>query len=200
MQLNKFYFENFYFFTKHINEQIGKNVLKFKKIAIVYNETHINDLEKFLIIKNFCKNNNIKLYILDNLIIAYRFNLDGIVLSHNNKRVLPFNKILSKKKFKIIGKVHNQRDYYFKTRQKCENIILSPIFTNKKYTDSQLLGVIKFNLITKDWGKNLFALGGVNNSNSSKLKVTKIQGYGFNNFINYPKIKKPVLFFTKGRA
>jgi len=70
MQLNKFYTENFYFFTSYINEQMCKNVLKFKNIAIIYNETSINDLKNFLTIKKFCKNYNIKLYILDNLKIA----------------------------------------------------------------------------------------------------------------------------------
>jgi len=151
MQLNKFYSENFYFFTSHINEQISKNVLKFRNIALVYNETSINDLKNFLIIKKFCKYNNIKLYILDNIRIAYKFNLDGIVLSHNNKRVVFSNKITCKKEFKIIGKVHNQREYYFKIKQNCKNIILSPIFANKKYTNYQLLGAVKFNLISNHW-------------------------------------------------
>jgi len=200
MQLNKFYSENFYFFTSHINEQISKNVLKFRNIALVYNETSVNDLKNFLIIKKFCKYNNIKLYILDNIRIAYQFNLDGIVLSHNNKSLIFSNKITCKKEFKIIGKVHNQKEYYFKIKQNCKNIILSPIFSNKKYTSSQLLGVVKFNLISKNWRASIFALGGVNLSNFRRIKETKAQGLGFNNFINDPKIKKPVYFFCSRRA
>jgi len=200
MQLNKFYSENFYLFTSYINEQISKNVLKFQNIAVVYNETSVNDLKNFLIIKKFCKNNNIKLYIIDNLRIAYQFNLDGIVLSHNNKRLIFLNKITFKKEFKIIGKVHNQREYYFKIKQNCTNIILSPIFSNKKYTNNQLLKVVKFNLISNHWRENTFAMGGINSSNFKRMKETKAQGFGFNNFINSPQIKKPVLFFNKGRA
>jgi thiamine monophosphate synthase len=199
MQLNKFYSENFYFFTSYINEQISKNVLKFKNIAVVYNETSVNDLKNFLIIKKFCKYNNLKLYIIDNLRVAYQFNLDGIVLSHNNKRAIFLNKINYKKEFKIIGKVHNQREYYFKKRQNCKNIILSPIFSNKKYTNNQLLGVVKFNLISKDWRENAFAMGGINLSNFKRIKETKAQGIGFNNFINN-QIKKPALYFIRGRA
>jgi len=194
MQLNKFYSENFYFFTSYINEQISKNVLKFKNIAIVYNETSVNDLKNFLIIKKFCEFNNLKLYILDNLRAAYQFNLDGIVLSHTNKRLIFLNKITFKKKFKVIGKVHNQREYYFKIKQNCKNIILSPIFSNKKYTNNQLLGVVKFNLISNHWQENTFAMGGINSSNFKRIKKTKINGIGFNNFINNPEIKKPVLF------
>jgi thiamine monophosphate synthase len=200
MQLNKFYSENFYFFTSYINEQISKNVLKFQNIALVYNETSVNDLKKFLVIKKFCKYNNIKLYILDNLKIAYQFNLDGIILSHNNKRAIFLNKITCKKEFKIIGKVHNQREYYFKIKQNCQNIILSPIFSNKKYTNYQLLGVVKFNLISKNWHESMFAMGGINFLNSRRIKETKVQGIGFNNLINKSKIKKPALFFIKGRA
>jgi len=200
MQLNKFYTENFYFFTSYINEQMCKNVLKFKNIAIIYNETSINDLKNFLTIKKFCKNYNIKLYILDNLKIAYQYNLDGIVLSHNNKRVILFNKLTSKKEFKIIGKVHNQREYYFKSKQNCTSIILSPIFANGKYSKNQLLGLIKFNLISYRWNERTFALGGINSSNFKRIRETKTLGFGFNNFINELKIKKPVLFFNKGRA
>jgi len=200
MQLNKFYSENFYFFTSYINEQISKNVLKFQNIALVYNETSINDLKNFLVIKKFCKYNNIKLYILDNIRIAYQFNLDGIVLSHNNKSLIFSNKITCKKEFKIIGKVHNQKEYYFKIKQNCKNIILSPIFSNKKYTNNQLLGVVKFNLISNHWRGNIFAMGGINLSNFRRIKETKVQGIGFNNLINKPEIKKPALYFIRGRV
>ena len=200
MQLNKFYSENFYFFTSYINEQISKNVLKFQNIALVYNETSVNDLKNFLIIKKFCKYNNIKLYILDSLRIAYQFKLDGIILSHNNKKVVFSNKITCKKEFKIIGKVHNQREYYFKIKQNCKNIILSPIFANKKYTNYQLLGVVKFNLISKNWRENTFAMGGVNLSNFRRIKESKVQGIGFNNLVNNPEIKKPALYLIRGRV
>jgi thiamine monophosphate synthase len=200
MQLNKFYSENFYFFTSHINEQISKNVLKFKNIAIVYNETSVNDLKNFLIIKKFCKYNNLKLYILDNLRIAYQFNLDGIVLSHTNRRLIFLNKITCKKEFKIIGKVHNQREYYFKKRQNCKSIILSPIFSNKKYTNNRLLGVVKFNLISNHWCENTFAMGGINSSNFKRIKETKALGICFNSFMISPEIKKPALYFRRGRV
>jgi len=200
MQLNKFYSENFYFFTSHINEQISKNVLKFKNIAIVYNETSVNDLKNFLIIKKFCKYNNLKLYILDNLRIAYQFNLDGIVLSHTNRQLIFLNKITYKKEFKIIGKVHNQREYYFKKRQNCKSIILSPIFSNKKYTNNCLLGVVKFNLISNHWRENTFAMGGINSSNFKRIKETKALGIGFNSFMISPEIKKPALYFIRGRV
>ena len=86
MQFNKFYQEKFYFFTTYINEQMIKNVVKFKNIAIIYNNKYIDNENNFLNIKKFCKNNNIKFFILDNFRLAVKYKLDGIILSHNNKR------------------------------------------------------------------------------------------------------------------
>ena len=51
MQFNKFYQEKFYFFTTYINEQIIKNVVKFKNIAIIYNNKYIDNENNFLNIK-----------------------------------------------------------------------------------------------------------------------------------------------------
>jgi thiamine monophosphate synthase len=200
MQLNKVYSDNFYFFTDYINEQICKDVVKFKNIAIIYNHSTIIDFKNFLAIKNFCKFKNIKFYILDNLKIAKKFNLDGLVLSHSNKNVSYLGGIIFKKNFQIIGKVHNQKEYYFKIKQNCKNIILSPIFKNRKYKNHQLLGIIKFNLLSKNWKENIYALGGINLSNLQNLQMTKIKGFGFNNLLKTPKIKKPVLFFTRERV
>ena len=202
MLLRRFYSEKFYFFTDYINEQICKNVLKFDNIVIVYNQVSIIDLNKFVTIKNFCKSNNIKLYILDNLKVAQKFNLDGVVLSHNNYKVSYLISANSKKNnFKIIGKAHNQKEYYFKKKQNCQNIILSSVFKNKKYKDHQLLGIIKFNLLSKNWKNNVFALGGINLVNFKKLQMTKIKGFAFNSLItNNPQIKKPVLFFRRERV
>jgi len=198
MLLQKSYFENYYFFTNFINEQISKNLLNFYNLTIVYNESKIIDLKKFLIIKKFCKYYNIKLYILDNLKIAQKYKLDGLVLSHNNYKVSYLaSTTLKKNNFKIIGKVHNQKEYYFKQQQKCKNIILSPIFKNNKYKNHQLLGIIKFNLLSMNWKKNIYALGGINYLNLKNLQMTKIRGFAFNNLIYNTQIKNPLFPFLK---
>jgi hypothetical protein len=46
MQFNKLYQENFFFFTTYINEEISKNVVKFKNIAIIYNNKYIDNEKK----------------------------------------------------------------------------------------------------------------------------------------------------------
>lgn len=193
MQFNKFYQEKFYFFTTYINEQMIKNVVKFKNIAIIYNNKYIDNENNFLNIKNFCKSNNIKFFILDNLKLAIKHKLDGIILSHNNKRAY-LNVNNYKKNFKIIGKAHSQNEYSFKIKQNCTAIFLSPIFQSLKYNTSKILSINKFNQISKDWKTNIYALGGINFENIRKVRMTKAKGIGFTSLVLNYKIKKPVLF------
>ena len=193
MQFNKFYQENFYFFTTYINEQMIKNVVKFKNIAIIYNNKYIDNENNFLKIKNFCKENHIKFYIIDNLKLAIKYKLDGIILSKEN-RTNQHKFCNHKKNFKILGKVQNQIEIYFKIKQNCNYIILSAIFENPKYKQYNILNVTKFNLISNNWAQKLIALGGINEKNLNKIKMTKASGIGFMRFILSSKIKKPVFF------
>jgi thiamine monophosphate synthase len=193
MQFNKLYKENFFFFTTYINEEISKNVVKFKNIAIIYNNKYIENENNFLKIKNFCRKNNIKFFIIDDLKLAIKYKLDGIILSNKNKS--NYHKFFNhQKNLRILGKVQSQIDLYFKIKQNCNYIILSPIFENTKYKENKILKVIKFNLISNNWGQKLIALGGVNQKNLNKIKMTKASGIGFMRFISSPEIKKPVLF------
>lgn len=194
MRFNKLYQENFFFFTTNINEEIGKNVVKFKNVAIIYNNKYIENENNFFKILNFCKSNNIKFFIVDNLRLAIKYKLDGLVISNNNKHTyLNINNY--KKNFKIIGKVHTQNEYYFKIKQNCTTVFLSPIFKNLKYNASKILTVSKFNQISKDWTINVCALGGINLDNIKKIKMTKAKGVGFTSLILDQKTKKPVLFY-----
>jgi thiamine-phosphate pyrophosphorylase len=194
MQFNKCYQENFYFFTTYINEQIIKNVVKFKNIAIIYNNKYIINENNFLEIKNFCKINNIKFFIVDNLRLAIKYKLDGLIISHDNKSTY-LNVSNYKKNFKIIGKAHSQNEYFFKIKQNCTAVLLSPIFQNLKYNTSKILTINKFNQMSKNWKIDVYALGGINFENIKKIKMTKAKGVGFISLISNLKIKKPALFF-----
>lgn len=199
MNFNKLYKEEFYLFLEEFNEKLVKNINKFSNLAIIYNHKVINDYVNFISLRNFCKKNNINLYILDNFEVFIKFKLSGIVLSHFNKNY-PF-KITNYKKnnIKIIGKAHTQMDYYFKKKQNCTSIFLSPVFNNNKYNTTQILGVTKFNIISANWKLKILALGGINLSNINKIRLTQSIGIGFTSFIYSPQIKKPVLF-NKGRV
>jgi thiamine-phosphate pyrophosphorylase len=189
-----FYVPNIFYFAEDIDETISKNIKKFKNIAIVY-QNPILDIQKFLYIKNFCKKHSIKLYIIDNFKLSIKYKLNGIVISHSNKRNILQNNFTCKRiNFLMMGKAHNQIDYSFKEKQFCHKIFLSPLFSTKKYKGSKILNIHKFNLISMNWKKNLYALGGINYKNYKKIKLTKSLGFGFSGFINEPQIKKPTYF------
>jgi thiamine monophosphate synthase len=161
--------------------------------VIVYNQSYIADSAQFTEIRKFCKKNNIKFFILDNYKLALKYDLNGLVLSHNNK-THSHSKLICKKNFTFVGKVHNQNDYYVKYHQNCSKIILSPVFKNEKYSYNKLLKINKFNLITRYWKKEIYALGGINLENLKQIKMTKSKGIGFSRAVFKPQIKKPVFY------
>lgn len=202
MNLNTSYYENFYFFTNRLTNENKKNIIKFKNLSVIYiNNELTENYEEFIDILKFCKNKKIKIYYKDDVRKALKYNLNGVYLSGSNKKFLFLINNLNKKlNFKIIGGAHNQNEYFFKKKQMCEDVFFSPLFKNEKYNQSQILNICKFNLMSKEWRCNLFALGGVNSFNLKKVSMTKSQGAGFVSFMSDFKIKKPVYFFKNRRA
>ena len=143
----------------------------------------------------FCKKNNIKLYITNNYRLAIKIKADGMLINNKFKHKL----IISYKRnnFKIVVGVHSQQEYYIKTKENFENLIVSPIFYNDKYSINKILNAIKFNLLTLNWKKRKYALGGINLNNLKRAYLTTSYGVGFASLINDPKIKKPVCFFNR---
>lgn len=172
-----------------INEFIKFNILKIINVNIIYDNYDFSK-KVFLDIKNFCKKYNLNLFIKDNYQAAIKFNLAGLVISHTNKKILGYgNPLCNKQKIKIIGKIHNQKDFFLKKQQKCERVIFSPIFLTKKYSSNQILNINKFNLISKNWNVKIFALGGINIKNISQLKMLNINGFVIKSFVLDPNIK-----------
>ena len=194
--LNKNYIENFFFFADQINTEIIKQILKFKNISIIYNTLNQSeDLKKIKQIQIFCKKNNIKLYITNNYRLAIKIKADGMLINNKFKHKL----IISYKRnnFKIVVGVHSQQEYYIKKKESFESLIVSPIFYNAKYSINKILNTIKFNLLTLNWQKRKYALGGINLNNLKKAYLTTSYGVGFASLINDRKIKKPVCFFNR---
>lgn len=191
------YTDRFFFFTDKLNLIDEKQINKFKNLSIVYNVAKNNlNINEFLKIKKFCRKKKIKIYFPDNIKIAIKLGADGLFISStNNKIYQPF-----KSSFKIIGSVHSQKEFYFKSKQKCNAIFLSPIFNNLKYSANKILGLTRFNLISLYWKSNLIALGGINENNFNKIKYTKCCAIGFISWPQRFKIKKPVYFFKSARA
>jgi thiamine-phosphate pyrophosphorylase len=172
-----------YILIQNLNENNIKNIKKFANIKIIYNNEEFNDvsLKECKKIKHFCKINKIQFYIINNYKIALSMKADGIFLSALNKK-LNLNEFVYKN-FQIIGSAHNQLEYYFKNKQKCEIIILSPIFFNPKYSKNKILGPTKFNLISLGWSTNLCAMGGITNENMKLVNLTKAKSVAFKRLV-----------------
>jgi len=186
----KKYFK-YYVFLEKINEIIKTNLLKFKNINVIINIKNVNqrNIEKMLLIIKFCKNNKIPFFLRDNYQLCFKYHSNGVFLSANNQqRIRP---LLLKKNFKIIGSAHNQFEYLLKMNQGCKLVMLSPLFFNNKYSENKILGLLKFNLVSRNWKIDLCALGGLREANIRKVKLTVANSIAFKRLIEDSKIKKP---------
>jgi thiamine monophosphate synthase len=166
-------FNKVYIFINDINNLIFTNIKKISNIHIIYN-SHDFKSDKFIKLDNFCKKKKIKLYILDNYKLAIKNRLNGIIISHNNKTIKYFgNPLCKRQKLEIIGKAHSQAEYFIKIKQSCQKVMLSPIFRTRKFSENNILGIVKFNLISMNWQVNIIPLGGINIKNLKYLKMTK---------------------------
>ena len=168
-----------YVFLHKIDNIIEKNLLKFNNINIIIddNEKNEKELKNQLSIIKFAKKNKIPFLFKNDYRKSIKFKSNGILLDNKNKNVI--KPIILKKNFIIIGLVHNQIEYYKKLIQGCKIVMLSPIFYNNKYTNNKILGINKFNLMSKDWKSNICALGGVSENNIKKINMTKASHIGF---------------------
>jgi thiamine-phosphate pyrophosphorylase len=187
--------DEYYVFLEELNDIFKKNITKFKNINIVININNINksNLNNVLSIIKFSKSYKIPFYLINNYQMSIKYNANGTFLSSDHKQLK--RPMLLKKNFKIIGLAHNQREYYKKNEQLCKNIMVSPLFYNRKYSINKILGINKFNLLTNNWKTKICALGGISLNNIKKLKMTKAKSFAG---ISFFQKKSPLLFNSKG--
>lgn len=165
----------YYFFSNELNKNIIENILKVKNISYVYTGEENKHTDVYTI-RDFCKKNHINFIISNNVNLAIKTRANGIHIPANVRH----NSIKYKRFKEIIGTTHDQLDYFFKEKQDCQKIFLSPLFHNPKYSNNQIMGTIKFNLISLNWRLKKLALGGINNKNVKKLNsINGIFGFGF---------------------
>jgi thiamine-phosphate pyrophosphorylase len=173
-----------YIFIDSFNSLIEKKIQKIKNILGIIYENQLIPSENFFKIKKFCKRNKIKLYILDDYRKVIKYKLNGLVVSSYNKAISNIqNGQFKKNNIEILGKAHNQLEFYQKKMQSCSTIFLSPIFITNKYSKNKILGISKFNLISLNWSLHLIALGGVKLSNFKEIKMTRSVAVGIKSFI-----------------
>ena len=79
-----------------------------------------------------------------------------------------------KKNFKIIGSAHNLRELSLKKIKVVMKFLFHQFFKTYK---NIYLGIIKFNFLNLINSKTIIALGGLNEKNIKKLKMTKSKGF-----------------------
>ena len=168
--MHKYKYEKYYFINV-----FDTNLIKYqdKDTNIIYRnyKTEI-DIEKILILKDFCKKKGCKFYLSNNIKLALKLNLDGAYIPSFNKDFSHLSYNL-KKKFKLLGSAHSIKEIRVKEKQGMKSIFLSSIFKkNRNY-----LGMNKFRLIEKYTNTKIIALGGIDSKNLKTLKMTNVSGY-----------------------
>ena len=159
-------------FTSTVDEltNLGKNVnLIFRNYT---KGSHINTIKR---IQKFCKKTNRKLYLSNDIKTALKLKLNGIYIPSFNKKINYISLYSLPKYFDVLGSAHSIPEIEIKRQQKCSKIFLSPIFKTSK--SKQFLSIIKFNIIKMSQNLPIIALGGINQNNYKKLKLTKIIGF-----------------------
>ena len=172
---------NKYIFLDKYTSDLNYIFSGLKKANIIYysqSDILTDELKK---INFFCKKRKIKLFVINNFRLAVKIKADGLYLTSNNKT--PVNLKFFKNSFKLIGSSHNQKEYFFKLKQNCLKIFLSPIFYNNKYSRNKILNICKFNLISINWHGIIIPLGGINEKNFGKLKMLKFKELGFHSYL-----------------
>jgi len=77
------------------------------------------------------------------------------------------------KNFNILGSGHNIKEIRIKEAQKVDKLFISSLFKKNK----NLLGINKFNLISKLKKKKVIALGGISKENLKKLRLVNCSGF-----------------------
>ncbi|MBD1137256.1 thiamine phosphate synthase [Pelagibacterales bacterium SAG-MED43] len=164
---------NLYTFIDDFNE---KKILSLKKNNSVIYRNYQKKLDLRTVIKfnKLCKKNRLKLYLANNIKLALQANLDGAYIPSFNRSLNLNNYRNNRKNFTILGSAHNIVELKFKEKQGVDFIFLSPLFLTKNYQNN--LGIIKFNLISKETKKPIIALGGIRKNNLNKIKLIKAVG------------------------
>jgi len=174
-----------FLFVNKINDNLKFENIKHNKFSIIYRDyDNKNNLEKVL---DLVKRKKIPLYCSSNNTFLKKTKIDGIYIPSFKK-----NNILFYKNYEKIGSAHNALEIYRKQRQGCKIIFISPVFEDSKKRKS--LGIIKFNLLIKNFKGSFCMLGGINIKNIKKIKLANAHGIAGVRFAKY--LEKFVNYFN----
>ena len=185
--------KKYYLIIENTKDIKLNNIKKKNKFTIIYRndktKEKIDDLSRF---RAKCKSKKIKLFIANNIKQAIELGSDGVYISAHNKN-LKFNRYISSK-FKVIGSAHNFREINTKKIQGCANIFLSRLFKTDYAYKNSYLGLIRFNLLRKNFQNcHLSPLGGIRLTNLNKIKNVNCSSFAILSEVK----KKPAKIFSR---
>jgi len=113
--------------------------------------------------------------------LAFKLKLDGVYLPSFNRKFY-HKKFQYFKNFIIIGSAHSLKEMRIKENQNVEQIFLAPLF--KTFKSNKILGIVRFNNLSKFTNKPLIALGGINKNNIKQLKLINGEGFAGISYFN----------------
>ena len=162
---------NYYLYIENTKDIDLNYIKESKKTFIIYrNDNYVENIENLIKFRKECAKKRIKFYVSNNLKLLNRCKADGLYLSSFNK------KIYLNKNIKLIGSAHTFREINEKLKQGCKTIFLSRLFRTSYKNKKGYFGVIKFNLIVKNYKIIIIPLGGIRNSNLNKLNMVNSVG------------------------
>ena len=178
-------FSQLYYFVDEYNYSDLINLDK--NIHIIYRNYKKNiNISTLISLKIFCKKNNLKLFLSNNIKLALKYKLNGVYIPAFNNQI-NFTKGTIPSNFRVIGSAHSLKEIFIKEKQGCKSIFLSPLFKVKKKVS--FLDISKFNYLTLNRSINFIALGGIRKKNLNKLKLLNISGFAG---ISFFKKKRPL--------
>ena len=186
-------FKNKYFLIIESIKDIDLSNIKISnKFIIIYrNKKIIDDIDKLLQFRRYCKTKRIQFFIANNFKLMVKVNADGLYISAQNKCLNLIKFRMSN--YKIIGSAHNIKEINTKILQGCKLFIFSRLFKTAYKNKKDFMGIVRFNLFNKSSKVNLIPLGGIRLSNLNKLKTVNSNGFA----ISYEIKKKPAKIFNR---
>ena len=163
----------FYFIDRYNIEELTNLE---KNIDLIFrNYDKSLKIDEIKSIQKFCKTNKKKFYLSNNIKLALKLGLNGVYIPAFNKSLNFASKYSLPSNFEIIGSAHNLKQIKIKKLQRCSKIFLSPIFKSKK--NQKYLSTVKFNFMTMSQNIDFIALGGINENNYKRLRLTRVIGF-----------------------
>ncbi len=129
----------------------------------------IENLKKAEKLASLCKRHDSLFIVNDRLDLAIASNADGIHLGKNDLPIETARKIIGKKK--IIGLTANSlQEIHTNQSKDCDYLGIGPICKTKSKPEKSVLGIDFIKKVTSHVKIPWFAIGGINQSNVSKIK------------------------------